>query len=187
MSVLYSITTSALHSARDIMFLNSGQTLVVVSVYNASLLFVNRSGVESYNYDFVGSQNVSCSRPHVLTHVNDKFFYLVSWNDDAVYSFLNYGSTPSWAKTFLFNSLPIPGVCNGDHITTDESHRLWKSLGIYGARVFSEQGAMLGILNLLTSDIFDILILHNYVMFVSGYGSNRISRIDPNFEYCSEK
>ena len=33
--------------------------------------------------------------------------------------------------------------------------------------MFSEQGAMLGILKLATSDIFGIVILDNYVIFVS--------------------
>ena len=56
---MHNISVSALSGTRDIIFLNSGQTMVVASTTNSRLLFFNRSSAISYNYNLFGSQNVS--------------------------------------------------------------------------------------------------------------------------------
>ena len=66
MTILHNISTSELDGTRDMIFLNDGQQMIVVSTGNSRLLFFNRSSSTSYNYVFVRFQNVSCHNPHSL-------------------------------------------------------------------------------------------------------------------------
>ena len=180
MTQLHSISNSGLFNTRDIMFINNGQTMIVASVDNNRLLFFNQSSAGSYNYDYVSYQDLGCPNPHGLFYLNDSFFYATSWSSNKLYSYSNAGNTTSWTEMFLMNTLPNSSTSAGAHVSMDESGRLWVSLGSFRLRIFSGQGAELGILNLMGTDVFDVLILDNYVMFVSGLVSNRITRIDPN-------
>ena len=71
MSQIHNITTSYLSGTRDMIFLNDGQLMIVLSTGNGVILFFNRSSPTSYNYDFIGYQYVSGGNPHGLFHVDD--------------------------------------------------------------------------------------------------------------------
>ena len=85
MTIIGNISASELSGTRDIIFLNSGQQMIVTSNSNNRLVFFNRSNTTSHNYDFVGYQNVTCSEPYGLFYVNDTFFYVTAWDRKTVY------------------------------------------------------------------------------------------------------
>ena len=60
LTVIGTISPTGANGLRDIIFLNNGQYMIVTSTINQRLLFFNRSSAMSYNYDFIGYQNVSC-------------------------------------------------------------------------------------------------------------------------------
>jgi hypothetical protein len=182
MTQMHNISVSALNSARDIIFLNSGQTMVVASSSNNRLLFFNRSSAVSYNYNLIGSQNVSCVYPHGLTYVNDTFFYLISWGNNNVYSYSNWGNSSAWTETLALNLWSTTGSSDGNHVSVDECGRLWVSLGQYGVRIYDSQGVLRGTLKPLGLAVSDTLILPNYVVYMSGYYSNDVLRIDPSIQ-----
>ena len=183
MRQLKNISASALNNAHSIVFLDHGQRMIVASTSNHRLVFFNRSSAVSYNYDYVSYQAGGCQNPHGLFYVNDTFLYLIAWGSNHVYTYSNSNNTALWTETMLMNTLPINTTQVGNHVSMDESGRLWVSLGSFGLRIFSGQGAALGILNLTSTDVFDVLILGNYVMFVSECGMDRIRRIDPMLSY----
>ena len=178
MTQLHNISTSVLNSTRDIMFLDNGQTMVVVSVNNDRLLFFNRSGVGSYNYDFLGFQNVSCSKPHSLAYVNDTFFYLITWSNSAVCTYSNSGNMLMWAEQLVLNLSSMTNASNGAHISMDDCGRWWVSTAASGIQILDGQGSLLGTWKPIGLYVFDTLILDNYVIYISDSNSNKTMRID---------
>ena len=156
--------------------------MVVASSSNRRLLLFNRSSPGSYNYNLVGSQNVSCAYPHGLTYVNDNFFYLISWGNNNVYTFSNSGNSSKWMEKLVLDLWSTTGSSDGNHVSVDECGRLWVSLGAFGVRIFDSQGFLRGTLKPLGLSVFDTLILPNYVIYTSGYDANDIRRIDPNIQ-----
>ena len=63
LSQIGNISTSFLNSARDILFLNDGQHMIVASLGNHRLLFFNRSSVTSHSYDYIDYRTVECRLP----------------------------------------------------------------------------------------------------------------------------
>ena len=180
MTLLYNISTPALHGARDIIFLDEGQLMIVISNSNNRLLFFNRSSAGSFNYNFTVYQNVLCRNPQGLFYVNDGFFYAIAWSNGTVYAYADTGNTTSWLEKLVFSSGAILAAPNGNNVAIDEAGRFWLSLGSYGLQLFHSQGSALGTLQPAGSSAFDILILDNYVIYFSDSASNRIYRIDPN-------
>ena len=182
MTQLHNISTPALGSARDMIFLDNGQMMIVVTINNNRLLFFNRSNVGLYSYDFLGFQNVSGSTPHGLQYVNDTFFYLISYDDNTVYAYSNSGNMVTWNEQLFRNLSSIAGSPNGAHVSMDECDRVWVSLEHYGVKVFNIQGSLLGSIQPMGVCAFDTLILDNYIIYVSSYDSNEILRIDPGIQ-----
>ena len=181
-TLLHTISTSVLSGSRHMMFLNDGQTMIVASTYNGRLVFFNRSSVESYNYDCIGYQNVSCLNPQGLFYVNDTFFYATSWTDATAYTYSNAGNVTSWTETLFLNATSISGPKVGNHISIDGYGRYWFSLGSYGVKIFHDHKSLLGTLQPNGSDIFDTLFVDSCVLFLSDTKSNRIIRMDPNIQ-----
>ena len=177
MTQLCSINIPFASGVRDIIFLDQGKMMIVASPYHHILLFFNRSSTGSYNYDFMSAQNVSCPNPHGLLYINDSFFYATSWRDNAVYAYAR--NATSWIETLFLDAWPATGSSQGYHVFIDRDHRTWFSLGPYGLRVFDSQGSTLGTLKPPGSEIFDAIILENYVIYLSDISSNRIIRLDP--------
>ena len=182
MSLLSNISASGLSGARDVIFLNGGQTMIVASSTNNSLLFLNRTGASSYNYNLIGNRHVSYWYPHGLLYINDTFFYATSWGNNTVYAYSTAGNVTSWTEKLVLNASSVAVVSNGNHVSIDECGRYWFSLGIYGLMIFSSQGSLLGTLKPTGSDIFDAVISENYVIYLSDSLGNRIIHIDPNIQ-----
>ena len=180
MALLHNISAPGLNGTRDMMFINGGQSMIAASSNNARLFFFNRSSAGSYNYNPVGFQNVSYSSPHGLTYVSDTFFYATSWSNNSIYSYSRSGSATTWTEKFVLSAWSTTGSPAGSHLSVDECGRFWFSLGNFGLRVFDSQGTPLGATKPTGSYVFDTILLENYVMYVSGIGSNKILRIDPN-------
>ena len=180
MSEIHTIATPFLQGTRDIIFLNDGQLMIVVSTGNQSILFFNRSDPMSHNYTFIGHQYVSCVQPHGLFHVDDSLFYLTSWHDNTVYSYSKTGSITQWTQSLLFNAWPSVGASNGFHVSVDSSDRYWFSMGTYGVKIFTSQGTLLDSLYPSGVKIFDTLIADNFVLYLSDQLGNQIIRIDPH-------
>ena len=182
MTVLHNIGASELQGTRDMIFLNSGQQMIVASTFNNRLLFFNRSSSTSYNYVFVRYRDVSCHNPHGLFYINDALFYLSSWSDNTVYTFSNPGNTSAWIEMLVLNASFVAPFSDGNHLLIDDCDRYWLSLGQYGVQIFDRQGALLGSLYSTVAYVFDTLMLDNYVLYLSDNTGNRIIRFDPNIQ-----
>ena len=180
MTLMHNISTSALNGTRDMIFLNDGQQMIVTATYSNSLVFFNRSSLTSHNYDFIGYQNVSCHSPHGLFYVNDSLFYLTSWSNSTVYKYSNVGNGTAWSEALAITASPLAPVTSGNHIFIDDCGRYWLSLGAGGVQIFDREGLRIDSLYSTRSNIFDTLVLDNYVMYLSDSAGNRILRVDPN-------
>ena len=179
MILLHNISSWALQGARDMIFLNDGQQMIVTAFSSSRLLFFNRSSLTSHDYDFIGYQNVSCQGPHGLFYTNDALFYLTSFINNTVYKYSKSENATAWIETLVLDASLVAPSSDGNHVLVDGCDRYWLSLGYYGIRLFDRQGSPRGSLHASGSGIFDTLMLDNYVMYLSEYLSNRITRIDP--------
>ena len=75
LSTFATLTLTQVNGVRGIIFLNAGQTMVVTSSVNNSLVFFNRSLLVPPFYTFRFRQSVNYGTPHGLWRVNDSFFY----------------------------------------------------------------------------------------------------------------
>ena len=176
---LNSITSPFLNGPRGIIFLGGGQTMVVSSVFSGYLLFFNRTNTVPINYTLAYRQLVSYPNPHGLWRVSDTLFFATSWSQKRLYSHSRVNSS-YWDETLIVDSGATLTSSGGNHIVVDECDRRWFSLGSAGVLIYNKNGVFLGTFTLpLTGDCFDVLFLDNYVMYVSDYGSGKITRIDP--------
>jgi len=182
LTIHYNITSSNLNGARDVMFLNNGDILVVASINNYYLLFFNRSNNMSTNYNFGYGQLVNYSRPHGLFYINDTYFYATSYANSSVYSYSAISGTPKWSENLFLDAQPESGPSSGAHIAIDECGRFWFSLGNYDLKIFDSQGSFLDSFTFTNASIFDTIITDNYVMYLSDTNSSRIIRIDPDIQ-----
>ena len=81
-----------------------------------------------------------------------------------------------WSATLVVNASLVAPTSDGAHITIDDCDRYWFSLGTYGVQVFDKQGSPLGSLYPRGTNVFDTLMLDNYVIYQSDLASNRIIR-----------
>ena len=164
-------------------FLNNGQHMIVVSWETYGLVFFNRSSPTSHNYVFAGEQLVNFQYPHGLLYGNDSLFYLTSHRGNTVYSYSYTGSLTSWTETLVLNASSVAASPNnGYHVSIDSKDRYWFSLGDYGTKIFDRQGSLLDTLQSTGSNIFDTLITDSYVIYLSQYSPDGITRIDPNIQ-----
>jgi hypothetical protein len=174
------ITSTLLNGPRGIIFLDGGQTMVVSSVSNNYLLFFNRTNTSPINYTFAYYQSVSYLQPHGLWRVSDTLFYATAYSEKRLYSYSSVNSS-YWNETLIVNATAIVTSTGANHVLVDECDRRWFSLGSAGVVIYDKDGVFLDTYTLpLTVDCFDVLFLDNYVMYVSDYGANKITRIDPN-------
>jgi hypothetical protein len=179
-TLLNNITTSWLNGTRGMMFLYSGQIMVVVSTTNGFLLFFNRSSNVSRNYNFFYQQAVNYTNPHGLWYINDTYFYATSWADNTIYSYSAVKNSTTWTQKLFLNASSVAGSSNGNHLTIDECGRYWFSLGSWGVRIFNNQGSLLGNITQTNSSFFDTLITDDYVIYLSDTTKNQVTRIDLN-------
>jgi hypothetical protein len=180
-ALLNNITSPFLQGPRGIIFLDDGNTMVVTSVFNGYLLFFNRTNTAPINYTFTYYQSVSYSYPHGLWRVNDTLFYATSYSQKRLYSYSSVNSS-YWNETLIVDAgATVISTGGASHVVVDECNRRWLSLGSAGVLIYDQDGVLLGTYTLpLMSNSFDVLFLDNYVMYISDYDSNRITRTDPN-------
>jgi hypothetical protein len=183
-TILYNITAPYLDGTRGMIFLNSGQTMLVASTSNNSIIFLNQTTSTSKNYNFINKQSVNYSYPHGFWYMNDTYVYLTSWSDSTIYSYAATNISTVWTQNLFLDAKPIATADNGNHLTFDECNRCWYSLGTSGIRIFNNQGAFVANFTQMVSAPFDTLITDNYVIYISDTGTNKIMRINPNI-LCS--
>jgi hypothetical protein len=182
LTISNNITAANFSGTRDMMFLNNGDTLVVVSTNNNYLFFFNRTDNVSTDYSLVYGQLVNYSYPHGLFYINDNYFYATSWGSSTVYSYSAIQNSTQWRENLFINAAPFASIQSGNHITTDECGRFWFSLSNYDIMIFDDRGDFLSNFTFPNSSIFDTIVTDNYVVYLSDTASNRLIRIDPNIE-----
>ena len=156
--------------------------MIVASTDSHQLLFFNRSSASSHNYNYIGFRNVNYQNPHGLSFVNDTFFYAISYVTRDVYTYSNAGNMTVWTQTLVLNTSSVTGSNNGNHVSGDDCGRYWLSLGAQGTRIFDGQLSPFSSTYLTGFNIYDTLILDNYVVYLSDRSSNRIVRVDPQIQ-----
>lgn len=73
---------------------------------------------------------------------------------------------------------------SGSHLFVDDCGRIWFALTTFGIRIYDPNGVEIANWNLTSSVLFDILILPDYVVFVTIRTSQQIIRYDPQVS-CS--
>lgn len=178
LAVANTISSTNMRNPRDIMFLQNGQILVATSTENNNLIFYNRSMNSATQYSYIYDRPVSYQWPHGLLSVNDSFFYATSWDRDSVFTY-SANNNGSWTESLFINASSSGGYKGGSHIFIDECQRIWFTIYNVGVMIYNERGSFLGNFSRLTSALFDMIFVDNYVMYLSDSGNNRIIRLDP--------
>ena len=177
-TVIENISASVPQGVRDMIFLQDRQTLVVTATDSRYILFFNRTD----NYSLIYEQPVTYSNPHGLTHINDSFFYVTSWGDNTVYSYSAMSNSVVWMERLILDARSVAPTPSGNHLRIDECGRYWFILGDNGIRIFDDQGSLLANISNPTLNIFDVIIMDDYIIYLSDIKSNQIVRIDPGIQ-----
>ena len=79
------------------------------------------------------------------------------------------------------------GSGSGSHLTVDECGRIWYIIGSFGLRIYDLSGMEIANWNMslgASNQIYDILLLPNYVLLLSGQQAQQIIKYDPQL-LCS--
>ena len=182
LTLLNYITMTGVNGPRGIMFLNSGQTMVVTSNSNNSLVFFNRSSLAPIQYTFTSSQVVNYFGPHGLWRVNDSFFYVTSYTNNSIYSYSATDTNTQWNETLFINLLKFNNTGGSTNMATDECGRFWFSLECGTVLIYNQQGTLLGNYTTTSFDVSFMKIMANYVIYFSDCANNQIIRLDPNIQ-----
>jgi hypothetical protein len=176
LTVIGHILTST-YGIRAIMFLSNGQTMVVTSCENNSLVFLNRtSGTPiCYNFSFLQFTTFAC--PHGMWRVNDSFFYVTSYNDRSLYSFSATSNYTKWKQTFVFTTSDMTG--GAARVTVDDCGRFWFAFETSSILIYDQYGTQLGNWTIPNSAVFDIKIMNNYLIYLTESSTNRTRRVQP--------
>lgn len=181
LSILNIINSPYLSGIRDMIFLQNGEIMIVVSTEIHSLIFFKRTNVSFYHYTFFFNQTVKYFYPHGLLHINDSFFYATSWANNTIYSYTFVNET-FWKETLIIDAGLMTNMSGGNHVRIDECGRFWFALGPNGIFIFDSQGELIESCNYSLTNIFDLIIDENYVVYLSDIGKKQVVRIDPNIQ-----
>jgi hypothetical protein len=181
LTVIAYISTST-YGIRDIIFLNDGQMMVVCSCDTNSLVFLNRTSLVPIAYSPILTQSTTFVCPHAMWLVNDYFFYVTSYSAESLYSFSATNNYTQWSQNFVFTASNGNGASGAARVTIDGSGRFWFAYETDTILIFDQQGIQLGSWTIPNSQIFDIKIMDNYLIYLSASKSNQIMRVDPNVE-----
>ena len=173
------ITHSYMRDVHDIIFLGNGQTMVVSSTGNQTIVFFDRSSTSPVNYTYAYHIVTSFPAPHGLRYVNDSFFYATSWNRNSVYLYATIDGL-TWNETLFANVNNVVNGATAAHVTIDECGRRWVSIFQNTMVIYDSDGAYIGNLTLPFNTIFDALFMDNYVLYLSDYSGGKIVRLDPH-------
>ena len=171
------ITHSDMRDVHDIIFLGNGQTMVVSSTGNQTIVFFNRSSTSPVNYTYAYHIVTSFPALHGLRYVNDSFFYATSWNRNSVYSYATIDGL-TWNETLFANVNNVVNGATAAHVTIDECGRRWISTFQNTMVIYDSDGAYIGNFTLALNTIFDALFMNNYVLYLSDYMGGKIVRLD---------
>jgi hypothetical protein len=177
LTMITTISTST-YGIRSILFLNDGQTMVVASFDENSLVFLNRTSIIPIRYNFTFRQSTTFASPVGMWRVNDSFFYVIAYYSGSLYSFSATANHSKWNETFVF---PTNGTGRAVRITIDECGRLWFAYQTDTILVYDQTGKQLGNWMIPNSRIFDIKIMDNYLTYVTDQNGQAI-RFDPNIQ-----
>ncbi|CAF1489673.1 unnamed protein product, partial [Adineta steineri] len=180
LTVISYISTST-NGIRDIIFLNNGQMLVGCSCDTDSLIFLNRTSLEPITYNVTFRQSTSFTCPHGMWRVNDTFFYVTAYNSMSLYSFSANGNLGLWDETLVFTTSGQSGG-GAARVTIDGSGRFWFAYETDNVLIYDQEGTQLGNLTIPNSQIFDIKIMDNYLMYFTAAKTSQVMRLDPNIQ-----
>ena len=181
LSRLNIINSPYLRGIRDMIFLRNGEIMIVASTDIHSLIFFKRTNVSLYHYTFFFDQTVKYVYPHGLLRMNDSLFYATSWANNTIYSYTFVNET-FWKETLIIDAGPMTNASGGNHVRIDECGRFWFALGSNGVFIFDSQGELIESCHYSLTNIFDLMIDENYVVYLSDIEEQRVVRIDPNIQ-----
>ncbi|CAF1464393.1 unnamed protein product [Adineta steineri] len=181
LTVISNISTSTI-GIRDIIFLNNGQMMVVCSCDNNSLVFLNRTSLEPIKYNFAFRQSTSFACPHGMWRVNDTFFYVTAYTNMSLHSFSSNGNLGHWNETLAFMTSSGQSGSGAARVTIDGSGRFWFAYETDTVLIYDQEGRQLGNLTIPNSQIFDIKIMDNYLMYFTAAKTSQVMRLDPNIQ-----
>ena len=173
------ISSPYINKPRDIIFINNGYTMIIASSGNNFLVFFNRSNATSTYYIYAYRVPFSHSSPHGLWLVNDSFFYVISYDNNTIFSYILVNNT-TWIGNVIVDARDRVSTEGGTHVTVDPHGRLWFSLENGGVLIYDNQGIFLECFSYSSMSVYDLLITENYTIYLSSYLNDRIVRLDPD-------
>jgi hypothetical protein len=183
LTVLTSIPTQ-INGIPGIIFLNDGQTMVVTDLAGNRVVFFNRTSLVPIQYNISFYQYTNFNAPYGLWRVNDSFFYVTSYTQNSLYSFSATSIYKPWIQTLVLPSINTNGQGGAARVTIDECGRFWSTFEINTIFIHDQQGQYLGNWTIPNpnSNIFDIKIMDNYLIYLTDTNMSQIMRFDPGFE-----
>ena len=179
-TILHTIQSNSIFRARDMMFVNNGEIMIVTSSILNYLVFFERKSAGSKDYDYSGRLSVEYQNPYGLWYIKDTYFYATSLTSSSIYAYSSVNSSLLWMEVLFVDARAVVASFFGYHLTIDQCNRIWFSLGSSGIRIFDSNGLLIGNVTELTSVVVDLAITDDYVIYISDAGLNRIVRIDLN-------
>ncbi|UJR08005.1 hypothetical protein I4U23_012283 [Adineta vaga] len=182
LTTLSNITMTTVKDPRGIIFLNNGQTMVVTSNKNQTLLFFNRTSLLPVTYAYTYSQIVQYDSPHGMWYVNDSYFYVTSYNTKSLYGYSKNNTNGKWNEALIVNMSTLTSTGGTTSMTIDECGRFWIPQETNTVFIFSQQGVLLGNYTTPGFSVSFMKIIDNYIMYLSDCGNNQIMRVNPNIQ-----
>ena len=114
--------------------------------------------------------------------MNDTLFYASTWTNRRI------GICQSENQTWTCRSfVSATGTGSGSHLAVDECGRIWYVIPTFGLRIYDPSGLEIANWNMdlgVSNQIYDILLLPNYVLIVSFQQAQKIVQYDPQIS-CS--
>ena len=116
-----------------------------------------------------------------LVRVSDTFFYASAWTNRSVFAYTYANSSWSWQALVY-----AAGNGTASHLTVDDCGRIWLIINNYGLRIYNATGVELANWNITlgSGTVFDILLLPNYILYLTLRQAKQIVRYDPQV-FCS--
>ena len=178
-NLLLSINHPTLTRVRKMIFINNGQNMVVTAQDNQSLIVFDIHSLTNYTVQRI--LPFPAVGIHGLVQVNDTFLYAGSWNDRAIISY-KYENSSWTARSFV----TVTAGTSGSHLAVDDCGRVWFIIIDFGLRIYDSSGVEIANWNMATgsSNLYDLLLLPNYVLLLTLRQAQQLVRFDPQVS-CS--
>ncbi len=168
---------SNINQARDIIFIENQNTLIIASQNTNQLFFVRF--YSPTNYTCLSGISLPNGDPQALLKINETFFYVTSWGNKCVYSYHYDGEV--WIPSLFVNVSQILGasIVGLGHLQIDNLERRWVMVVGVGLVIYDQWGTFLGLWGFGTSP-FDIYISNDYHLIISDYGNSSLTLYEPD-------